>query len=59
MERERASPSLHDRLVIAAHRAAEVQEHSSDLVDQQRSLVTAVRETVAAIHRRRRDADRH
>ena len=56
MEREHASASLHDRLAIAVERAAQAQEDSSTLIEQQHSLVTALRETVATIHRRRRGA---
>ena len=53
MERERASSIMHDLLLIAAQRAAQVQNDSSVLIEQQHTLVTALRETVATIHERR------
>jgi hypothetical protein len=57
MERERAGPKLHDLLLIAVERAAQVQHDSSTLIEQQHTLVAALRETVTTIHRRR-DGDK-
>jgi hypothetical protein len=53
MERERASTSPHDRLVIAIERARLVLHDSATLIEQQHTLVAALRETVASIHQRR------
>ena len=55
MERERASSTLHDLLLIAVERAAEVQKESGMLIEQQREVAVAARDTVAVIDRRRRD----
>ena len=55
MKRERASSSLHDLLLITVERAAEVQKESGVLIEQQRAVAVAARDTVAVIDRRRRD----
>jgi hypothetical protein len=54
MERERASKSLHDRLLIAVERAALVVHDSATLIEQQHTLLAALRETVASTRQSRR-----
>lgn len=54
MERKRASATLHDLLLIAVERAAQVQHDSSTLIEQQHTLIAALRDTVSIIHQRRR-----
>jgi hypothetical protein len=58
VERERVSSSLHDLLLVAAERAAVVQRESCVLIEQQRAVTVAVRDTVAMIDRRRCDLQR-
>ena len=55
MERDEAGASVHDRLLGAMERVAAVQETSYALIQQQHALIATVRESVAAVRRRRND----
>ena len=47
MEPRHATSSLHELLAEAVERAADAQEESAALIEQQREVLSAVRETLA------------